>query len=233
MVPSGFISLLCCILVVVFFAGIVYGEETPALAVIFQSNTSSVIEDQNGTFVLHLQQVEPNATVSDQKNKTPASVPIMQIIKGDTLQAALVLTKEDGEKSITMVHASMPIYDIQNETLRYKIQPLEFYDGVILSSYQENQTEIIPGDYGSSRLILEDTVTAAENGDWWHMLPPGECRKNAQVMWQCECYQQVDGQWELHTWQECVPGEYSPDPCMSGVCDCIEWNSCSIVEAYP
>lgn len=133
----GGILLLCSLL-----CSLSIGDETQGYLILMQGGNSTLIEGPEGRMILTIQDVVPYASqIKNFGYIKPISM-ILNDING-SVGAAIVLGKPDRISS-SMVQILNPVYSEKSRTLSLDIHPLEFYDGTILSQYQENPENVTP-----------------------------------------------------------------------------------------
>lgn len=136
----------------------VSGDE-PTVSV--SGNVSTITPDTNGTYQILISQVNPGAPGYEGNSTT--SILLKDELPKEPCPAAILLTNSTGNQTTLMVQASELIYSAQNQTLSFNISALKFYDGTILSQYNENKSVIEPGEYGNTSIYLEVRQTEVDN----------------------------------------------------------------------
>jgi hypothetical protein len=137
----------------------VSGDKT---TVSLSGNVSTIASDTNGTYQILISQVNPETPVYEGNNTT--SILLEDKLPNEPCSAAILLTNSKGNQTTLMVQASELKYSAQNQTLSFIISPLKFYDGTILSQYNENKSDIAPGEFGNTSVYLEVGQIKVDNG---------------------------------------------------------------------
>lgn len=137
----------------------VSGDET---TVLLSGNVSTITPDTNGTYQILISQVHPEAPDSEGNNT--ASILLENKLPNEPCPVAILLTNSMGNQTTLMVQASELKYSAQNQTLSFIINPLKYYDGTILSQYNENKSDIEPGEFGNTSIYLEVGQIKVDNG---------------------------------------------------------------------
>lgn len=135
----------------------VSGDKT---TVSVSGNASAIRSDANGTYQILVSQVNPGSPVSESNNTTSILEDGLPV---EPCPAAILLTNSAGNQTTLMVHASDLKYSAQNQTLSFIISAQKFYDGTILSMYNENKSDIEPGEFGNTSVYLEVGPITVDN----------------------------------------------------------------------
>lgn len=137
------------------------GEDTPVSLITVSANESTVSSEGNGTYLVQLNGVNPNATVSDTNRTITTS--LEKVIPKDPCTAVIVLSGSEGKETAWLGQVSNPIYSSDNVTMVWTIISQRYYDGTVLKKFQENATEIQQGEYNATSLYLEYAIPDLEN----------------------------------------------------------------------
>lgn len=152
-----------CFLVIGIMTCTVCGEKTQEYLITISGNSSVISTGTDDDYLISVDDVDPNASISyPNRNTTP--VPLEKALASETYNAALILYKSSGEKETSLVKIVTPIYFPENKTFTSDLIPIQFYEGTLLSEYEE-QGELTQGGYVLSQIILESSVQLADNDD--------------------------------------------------------------------
>ena len=141
----------------------VCGEKTQEYLITISGNSSVISTGTGDDYLISVHDVDPNASIS-YPNRNTTFVSPEKVLASETYNAAIILFKSTGEKEVSMVKIVTPIYFPENKTFTSELIPIQFYEGTLLSEYEE-QGELTPGEYVSSQIILESSVQLADNDD--------------------------------------------------------------------
>lgn len=149
----------------------IMADNEPGVMVILTANNSVVTLDENDTYVFTLYEVNPNATLHD-VNQTNWTIPLEVAIPTESKSAAIALSGIDGNESIFMGQVSGANYSADLKRLSLNLTSLKYYDGTILQIFNDNKTEIHPGNYTTTSIHIESMIPIPTNsnqycvGEW-------------------------------------------------------------------
>ena len=129
------ISLLVCLLV-----GFCVAEEQNPVVVYIQGKGSTLTEDTNGTYVITIKETVPYIHFQDNYKSSLEPIQTLNLLT-EPLNAALVQSGDDIEKTSMITVSNITISE-DNNVLKLTIEPLKFYDGEILKSFQDVSGEL-------------------------------------------------------------------------------------------
>jgi hypothetical protein len=138
------------------------GDNEPVMMVTLTANSSVITHDENDTYVITLNDVNSNATMSDE-NQTNWIIPLTVAIPNETSSAAVVLSGIDGNESTFMGRVSFVKYSADLKSLSMNLTPLKYYDGTILHNFSDNTIEIHPGNYSTTSIHIESMIPIPTN----------------------------------------------------------------------
>ncbi len=147
------------------------GEEASVSDILITANFSVVTAEENGAFLLALNDTSPDAEVLD-PNQSIRVFSVNNILPKEKCTAAIILANPEGNRTVFMAEASDPVYIPTNGTLSFQIKPLKYYDGKRLVRLAKEQSEIVPGNYPVTKVYLEYLLHNLENDDFLDSIPP-------------------------------------------------------------
>ena len=142
----------------------IMADNEPGVMVILTANSSVITLDENDTYVFTLSEVSPNATLHD-VNQTNWTIPLEAAIPTESKSAAIALSGIDGNESIFMGQVSVANYSADLKRLSLNLTQLKYYDGTILQIFNDNKTEIHPGNYTTTSIHIESMIPIPTNSD--------------------------------------------------------------------
>ena len=139
-----------------------YSEETPLFLVSVTGNTSVVTADANETYQCTVNELNSSATVTD-INQSTGSIALEKVKPAENCNAAVVITGTGGNKTVFMIQVSDPVYSADNKSFSFIGSSQKYYDGTMLTEYNNNQSTIQSGEYGTTNIYLEYAIPELEN----------------------------------------------------------------------
>lgn len=146
-------------------------DNEPGVMVVLTANSSAITLVENDTYLFTISDIHPNATLID-VNQTNWTIPLEGAIPTESKSAAVVLSGIDGNESIFMGQMSDANYSADLKSLSLNLTPLKYYDGTILQRFNDNKTEIHPGNYTTTAIHIESMISIPTNsaqncvGEW-------------------------------------------------------------------
>ncbi len=160
--PSYRILTFLLLIMVSFLVCMVAGENGPVKVVTVTANSSAITQNENDTYVITLDEVNANATMSD-NNQTLWTIPLQAGIPNETSNAAIVLSGIDGNESTCMGRVSFEKYSTDQKSLSLNLTPLKYYDGTLLQRFFDNTIAISPGNYSTTTIHIESMIPIQNN----------------------------------------------------------------------
>ena len=139
-------------------------DETPGYKILIEGGESILIENEDGSMILTIQNVVPYGVIFD----NPVSITLLEMVLPDNntvMNAGVVLSNPDGDNT-SLVQVSNPDYSADTKNLTFAIHPLEFYEGSILADLKERSESLNPDIVRNAhvtRIFLEKGLPVSEN----------------------------------------------------------------------
>lgn len=139
-------------------------DETPGYKILIEGGESILIENEDGSMILTIQNVVPYGVIFDD----PEYITLLETVLPDTnttMNAGVVLSNPDGDNT-SLVQVSNPDYSADTKNLTFAIHPLEFYEGSILADLKERSESLNPDIVKNAhvtRIFLEKGLPVSEN----------------------------------------------------------------------
>ena len=141
-------------------AGICVADDAPSYQVYIQGGESSITNGSDEAYIITVKDITPYFHIAD--NEESNLIPVERLNnQASSLNAALVLAG-DSDESVFMVRVINMSLSDGNKILTLKVEPLEYYDGVLLNLFNQKKQEI---DLISDNLFIHTGVYLESMGE--------------------------------------------------------------------
>lgn len=119
--------------------GFCVGDEQNPVVVYIQGKGSTVTEETNGTYVITIKDTIPYIHFEDNNKSSLEPIQALNLLP-EPLNAAFVRSGDGTDKTSMMKVSNLTLSE-DNKVLKLTIEPLEFYDGKVLKSFQDGSDE--------------------------------------------------------------------------------------------
>ncbi len=155
----GFISLF----LLVSLTGYCVADEAPGYLVYVQGGESAITNGSDEMYVITVKDIIPYFNITNGQKSSQIHVELLPKLTYP-MNAALVLSGVDYETTVMVQVANVSFSD-GNKILTLQADPLEYYEGTLLSEYNEQKSKLDPGNYGASQIVMDSPIRVAENSD--------------------------------------------------------------------
>lgn len=165
-----------CSFLLISLAGFCVADEAPSFLVYVQGGECSITDGTDGVYEITVKDIIPYYHLTDEKKSSLVPIEALSNLT-IPMSAALVLTSVDNETTVMVQVVNMSLSD-ENKVLILQADPLEFYEGERLTSFNKNKQGFPLGDEQFARAaVYLESVTAPSSNDvrCW----PGLCWSDA------------------------------------------------------
>jgi len=133
------VRIVCVIMTLLLFPEVCMADEALGHQVYLQGSDSSVAEGEDGMIILTIENMVPYGVyLLDNSFIMPIGTIITDI--NGSLNAAVIQSGPGGE-TVSIVQVSNPHYSADSRVLTLEVQPLEFYEGTVLTNFMEEKQD--------------------------------------------------------------------------------------------
>lgn len=148
-----------CAIISVLGSGI--SEELPVMTTVVSGGKSTITESEPGAFLVQIQNITPNATVSSGNRTVQVSVPYA--LPAHEITAAIHLVDHEGKVKTFLIKAGDIRFFEENQTLVFDTITEEFYESTPFVSEPTTFVDVEPGMYTETNVSFADFIKLAEN----------------------------------------------------------------------
>lgn len=153
-----------CSFLLISLAGFCIADEVPRYLVYVQGGESSITNGTDGAYEITMKDITPYFHITDEKKSNLVPIEVLSNLTYP-MNAALVLSSVDNETTVLVQVANMSLSD-GNKVLTFQTEPLEFYEGKLLKSFNENKQDYtLPNEQFARAAVYLESVKAAPEND--------------------------------------------------------------------